>query len=121
MVWEDGGGNPASYPIGVWCIDRIVYCGYNKYMKIDFDATKSERNARERGLPFELATEIFASVSVTFEDNRTDYRETRFVTVGFIAGRMAVVVWTPRGAVSRIISMRYANGREIEKYSTKLG
>ncbi|MFQ6759058.1 MAG: BrnT family toxin [Deltaproteobacteria bacterium] len=90
-------------------------------MEIDFDPAKSERNARERGLPFEQATEIFASVNVTFEDNRTDYRETRFVTVGFIAGRMAVVVWTPRGAARRIISMRYANGREIEKYSTKLG
>lgn len=112
------------FPLFVWGMppltELFIVDTYN-YMKIDFDATKSERNARERGLPFELATEIFASVNVTFEDNRTDYRETRFVTVGFIAGRMAVVVWTPRGAVSRIISMRYANGREIEKYSTKLG
>ncbi|MHB1014354.1 MAG: BrnT family toxin [Desulfurivibrionaceae bacterium] len=90
-------------------------------MKLDFDPAKSEKNARERGLPFELATEIFTSVNVTFEDNRADYGETRFITVGFIAGRMAVVVWTPRGTVSRIISMRYANGREIEKYKTKLG
>lgn len=89
-------------------------------MEIDFDPEKSERNAKERGLPFELATEIFTSVNVTFEDNRADYGETRFITVGFIAGRMAVMVWTPRGTVSRIISMRYANGREIERYKTKL-
>jgi len=90
-------------------------------MKIDFDRDKSEKNAKERGLPFELATEIFASVNMTFEDNRADYGEIRFVTVGFISERMAVIVWTQHGTLRRIISMRYANGREIEKYKEKLG
>jgi hypothetical protein len=90
-------------------------------MKIDFDREKSEKNDKERGLPFELAAEIFASVNMTFEDSRADYGEIRYITVGFIGERMAVVVWTQRGTRSRIISMRYANGREIEKYKEKLG
>ncbi|HUD31458.1 MAG TPA: BrnT family toxin, partial [Variovorax sp.] len=42
-------------------------------------------------------------------------------TFGALAGRMVVVVWTPRGAARRIISMRYANDREIARYASALG
>ena len=49
----------------------------------------SEKNAREGGLSFDLATKLFESVNVIFEDSRIDYGETRFVTVGLVAGRMA--------------------------------
>ncbi len=34
---------------------------------------------------------------------------------------MVVMVWTPRGEVRRIISMRKANEREIAKFSETLG
>jgi uncharacterized DUF497 family protein len=38
--------------------------------------------------------------------------ESRFITAGFLDDRMVVMVWTPRGAVRHIMSMRYAHAKE---------
>jgi uncharacterized protein len=63
------------------------------------------------------AAEIFTGESFSYQDARKDYGECRMITVGFIKGRMVVVVWTPRGDSRHIISMRKANEREQRKYS----
>lgn len=47
--------------------------------------------------------------------------EERFIAVGLLDGRMVVIVWTPRSDARRIISMRYANDREISRYKKNLG
>ena len=49
-----------------------------------------------------------------------DYEEDRFITVGWLDGDMIVMVWTPRGKVRRIISMRKANDREKTLYTSYL-
>jgi uncharacterized DUF497 family protein len=59
-------------------------------------------------------------------DDRFDYPEVRFVTVGFLTNRMVVLVWTPdpdsmNEECRRIISMRKANVREQTRYSQQLG
>ena len=36
---------------------------------------------------------------------------------GLVAERMYVVVWTPRGPYTRIISMRKADDREVARYA----
>lgn len=86
-------------------------------MQIEFDPDKREKTLTERGLDFARADEVFAGVNVTAEDARFDYGEPRFITAGVLDSRMVVVVWTPRGEVRRIISMRNANEREITKFS----
>jgi hypothetical protein len=86
-------------------------------VEINFDSDKRDKTLTERGLDFARAGEVFAGVTVSAEDARFDYGEPRFATVGVLDGRMVVVVWTPRGAVRRIISMRKANEREIAKYT----
>jgi len=65
------------------------------------------------------AREVFEGSTLTVEDDRQDYGETRFITIGHLAGRMVVLVWTPRGAVRRIISMRKANAREQALYGPR--
>lgn len=65
------------------------------------------------------AREVFEGSTLTVEDDRQDYDETRFITIGHLAGRMVVLVWTPRGAVRRIISMRKANAREQALYGPR--
>ena len=57
----------------------------------------------------------------TLADERRDYKEPRFITVGKLNGRMVVVVWTPRGNSRRIISMRKCNEREQARYQERLG
>ncbi len=49
-------------------------------------------------------------------DDREDYGEERFLTAAQIAGRLVVVVWTPRDGTRRIISMRYAHEREAKRW-----
>ena len=87
-------------------------------MLIEFDEIKRARTLQERGLNFAEAGD---GVQLTQADVRQDYSELRNVTFGALAGRMVVVVWTPRGAARRIISMRYANDREIARYANVLG
>ncbi len=81
-------------------------------MKIEFDPSKRDKTMAERGLDFADAAHIFAGSVIEFEDNRSEYGETRITTVGILGGRMVVLVWTQRGETRPIISMRYANERE---------
>ena len=90
-------------------------------MQIEFDPSKRDLTLLERGLDFMDAAIVFAGVNVTLMDARQSYGEERLITFGGLNGRWVLVVWTPRGAARRIISMRYANEREIAKYTPALG
>jgi uncharacterized DUF497 family protein len=90
-------------------------------MQIKFDAAKQAKTRAERGLDFADAAQVFAGVNMTISDDRADYGEQRFITVGLLGDRGVVLVWTTRGAARRIISMRYANEREIAKYGPAMG
>lgn len=94
---------------------------YNNSSRIEFESDKRDKTLAERGLDFARAGEVFAAPSVSTEDARASYGEQRFVTAGWLDGRTVVLVWTPRGEVRRIISMRKANECEISKYAHLLG
>lgn len=89
-------------------------------MVVDFDPQKRNRTLAERGLDFARADEVFAGRHFTAEDIREDYSEPRRITVGKLDGRMVILVWTPRGEIRRIISMRKANEREQARYANRL-
>lgn len=84
---------------------------------IKFDPQKRVQTLLERGLDFASAGEVFSQTIHTFQDLRQSYGESRFITLGFLDGRLTVVVWTQRGSRKRIISMRNANERETKEYS----
>lgn len=90
-------------------------------MEIGFDPAKRAWTLEHRGLDFADAAVVFEGPTLTQVDDRRDYGETRLVTVGFLVGRMVIVVWTPRGAVRHVISMRKANDREQALYRQRLG
>ncbi|MBY0454862.1 MAG: BrnT family toxin [Burkholderiaceae bacterium] len=89
-------------------------------MEVEFDPDKRDKTMSERGLDFAHAPAIFAGKHFTMEDIREDYSEPRFITVGKMDGRLVIMVWTPRGEVRRIISMRKANEREQKNYAHRL-
>ncbi|EIZ1472125.1 BrnT family toxin [Salmonella enterica] len=89
-------------------------------MEIDFDNNKRNRTLNERGLDFARAGEVFSGKHFTAEDIRKDYGETRYITAGKLDGRVVVLVWTPRGNVRRVISMRKANERESTRFKKYL-
>jgi uncharacterized DUF497 family protein len=86
-------------------------------MRVEFDQAKREVTLTERGLDFADAVSVFNGRSITFEDERRAYGESRFITIGELGERMVVVVWTPRGDARRVISMRRANEREQALYA----
>lgn len=90
-------------------------------MRIIFDPVKREKTLIERGLDFARAGSVFAGISLTTDDCCQDYGETRCITIGHLDDRIVLVVWTLRDGARRIISMRKANEREIEKYTQRLG
>jgi uncharacterized DUF497 family protein len=90
-------------------------------MQIEFAPSKRDLTLLERGLDFMDAARVFAGVNITLMDARQSYGEERLITFGGLNGRWVLVAWTPRGAARRIISMRYANEREIAKYTPALG
>ena len=89
-------------------------------MAVIFDPAKRLLTREQRGLDFADAGKVFAGFHLTIEDDRIDYGETRYFTVGFLDERMVVLVWTPREDDQRIISMRKANDREQKAYGPRL-
>ena len=89
-------------------------------MKLEFTQAKRKKTLQERGLDFSRAVEVFDGLHFTGQDKRMEYEEDRFITVGWLDANMVVMVWTPRGEVRRIISMRKANDREKTLYASYL-
>ena len=89
-------------------------------MQIEYDPSKRDKTLLERGLDFARAGEVFAGSHFTQEDTRENYLEPRFITAGRLDDRVVILVWTPRGEVRRIISLRKANEREITRYVSRL-
>ena len=89
-------------------------------MHLEFDTTKRDQTLAERGLDFARAGEVFAGQHLSRPDMRQDYAEDRHVTTGWMDRRVVVMVWTSRGEVRRIISMRKANEREIKAIGNAL-
>ena len=90
-------------------------------MEISYDPEKRSKTLAERGLDFEDAVQVFAATTFTVEDDRRDYGEARFQTIGWLNSRLVMVVWTERGASRHIISMRKCNDREEKKFKTRVG
>ena len=85
-------------------------------MLIEFDQGKQVKTQQQRGLDFNDAAHIFSHVVAEKLDERFEYGEPRFITAGLLQGRLVIVVWTPRNNARRVISMRYANEREIKQF-----
>jgi hypothetical protein len=88
-------------------------------VKIDYDPSKRAATLGDRGIDFEDAVEVFAGRTLDFPDDRFDYGEARMLSVGHLRGRMVVIVWAPRGATRRVISMRKANEREQARFGQR--
>lgn len=82
----------------------------------EWDQRKSGRNHLERGLPFDLAMVMSNGPTLERRDFRQDYREVRMLATGTAGGVILLSVYTDRGLVRRISSLRPANRRERDDY-----
>jgi uncharacterized DUF497 family protein len=85
-------------------------------VEITFDPRKSERNLRERGLGFEIASGFDLGSAIYAIDTRKDYGEVRIRALGFIGETLYALVFTMRGSSLRVISLRKASRKERMRY-----
>ena len=85
-------------------------------MKFTWDENKRQSNLiKHDGLDFNQAYKVFEGETFTFEDNRMDYGESRFVTLGLL-DNVLVIVHTETETEIHIISMRKATKNEQKLY-----
>lgn len=85
-------------------------------MRFEWDEAKRRLNVRRHGIDFVDAVEVFDGITLTIEDTRFDYGETRYVTLGLLKGRVVVIAHTEQDDVIRIISIRKATKNEEANY-----
>ena len=86
----------------------------------EWDEDKSAENFMSRGFGFDLVERFNWDTALIRRDLRIESEE-RWVSLGLVEERIHVVVWTPRGPYTRIISMRKANDREVARYAQGKG
>ena len=86
-------------------------------MNITFDPEKDKANFNKHGVSLALAFELEWETALIWEDDRKDYGEPRMCGIGYIGLRLYFVAFVDRDSNRRIISLRKANPREIERYA----
>ena len=81
-------------------------------MRFTWSEAKRRANLTTHGLDFLDVPRIFEGPTFTFEDDRFNYDEQRFVTLGFLKGVPVSIVHTETRDHIRIISFRKATKKE---------
>jgi uncharacterized protein len=75
-------------------------------MRFEWDEEKRRVNIKVHGLDFVDAPRVFAGPTFTYEDDRFNYREQRFVSLGLLKGTPVSIVHGESPEVIRIISFQ---------------
>jgi uncharacterized DUF497 family protein len=87
-------------------------------MNIIFDPEKDSVNYLKHGVSLADAALIEWATAVIWLDVRYDYQDPRMIGLGYIRDRLFCVVFVDRADNRRIISLRKANLREINRYAS---
>ena len=84
----------------------------------DWDYNKALENVRKHRINFQLAKTIWQGPTFTEVDDRQDYGETRFNTLGMLPNTMTVlhITHTEDDDTLHLISARLATRSERERY-----
>lgn len=89
-------------------------------MEIEFDPDKDSSNASKHGVSLDAAENLEWDMLLAEEDKRENYGELRFIGYAPIGQQVFCVVFTDRGDVRRIISLRKATKREVINYANQI-
>jgi len=89
-------------------------------MKCFFDPAKDESNINKHGISLCEAKLLEWDVALSWIDMRKDYGEVRYVSLVPMKHRLYCVVYVDIKLSRRIISLRKANLREIDKYEEEI-
>lgn len=89
-------------------------------MRFSWHEPKRQTTLQKHHLDFAQAEDVFAGSTFTFEDDRKDYGEQRWVTLGLLREKVVVIVHTESDDEIRIISMREATKNEQQLFFSNL-
>jgi uncharacterized DUF497 family protein len=89
-------------------------------MQFIWHEPKRQANLKKHGMDFVDAERVFAGPTFTFEDDREDYGEQRWVTLGLLGAKVVVIVHTETEEEIRVISMREVDKDEQLLFFTNL-
>jgi uncharacterized DUF497 family protein len=89
-------------------------------MILEWNEAKRLANLRKHGIDFRDAGRVLAGITYTVVDDRQAYGEHRFHALGLLGSGVVVVIYTERGDVFRIISMRKARRHETQVYFAQI-
>ena len=88
-------------------------------MDVEFDPAKNAENQRKHGISLGRAEDFELTFAFTRVDDRKDYGEVRFRSIGLLDAKLHVLVFTLRRTRIRAISLRIANRQECKLYAKK--
>jgi hypothetical protein len=81
-----------------------------------YDPAKRRSNKRKHNIDLAECEAVFDAPMLTREDASQVYDEQRLISLGWLQGRVVVLVWTDREDGPRLISCREATAYEQEAY-----
>jgi uncharacterized DUF497 family protein len=81
-------------------------------MRFTWSEAKRKLNIQQHGFDFADAPRVFEGATFTYQDDRFDYPEQRFVTLGLLEGLLVSIVHTESPRLIRVISFRKATKHE---------
>jgi uncharacterized DUF497 family protein len=87
-------------------------------MRFEWDEAKRRVNLRDHEIDFAAVEKekIFVGETVTRLDDRFEYGERRFLTLGLLKGEVVAIIHTESDEVVRLISVRKASKNEESIY-----
>lgn len=88
-------------------------------LELEWDEPKREEVLAERGVDILTAALIFERPVLTRRDDRADYGEERFLSLGLVEDVPYTVVWTPRGERRRIVTAWQGGRKDHATYQNR--
>ena len=85
-------------------------------MRFEWDEAKRQANIKKHSIDFADLELLFDGETVTIPDDRFDYGEERFITLGALNSIVLMVGHTETDTVIRFISARKATNNEEKSY-----
>ena len=85
----------------------------------EWNETKRQITIKDRGVDVLYAALIFEGPTLTKEDTRADYGEVRYISLGLVDDAPYVVVHTPRGKNTRLITAWKGGRSDYEHYKKR--
>ena len=85
-------------------------------MKFEWDEAKRRTNLTRHGIDFADLEPVFENAPYTKLDDKYDYSERRFLTLGLLKGQVVAISHTGTDEITRVISARRASRNEEITY-----